>query len=1033
MTVNRLLKSLPLLALVLLASCGDSGITVDLTYVTVETVVDRTFLNAGSSFSVACIVTDPNGREIKTDTAFRVEPGKSVLVQKSEVTPGLPGLYTVTCMLPDESNPDSSPETVLVTRKNISKIETKLDSNEAAAGTDVDVTCTVLNESGDEVSWDTEVTVAPAGGIAVNGHTLTTEAIGTFEVACAAVGLPIVDDSPEILDVSAGEPVKVRATIKETEVEAGTEVPVFCTVEDEFENALEFETVIDPQAGYAIDGHTLITQLAGAYDITCSSLEFAGLEQISDHLIVTAGPIASLILTPKPKKNAYKVGDKVEILAHAADINGNPLEGDALEVVIVAPAGMKEAGEKFEFLEEGSFTFTGNLPAPNEDISGELTLICDENGPDIVLFTPERAATLTGETMVDVEGNVTDLFSTDIELEINDTSVPIDDSGNFFHIVEGAHGMNILALVATDEFGNSTKHVQSFYYSTAWMDYASELIDDVILDESLLLFLGQNFLDDGDHDPQNIDDVATLVQILLDNLDLQALLPPDQPVLDQVFDNLINVPLLNQVGFELSLVGDLGLKVYIEEVSFSDPFVAINTRDGGIDMTISFIGPPEDPGLFLQLTIELNFNLTVESKFNGNDLLSVGINPGVAIQSSFGLEGLLVETSLDIAKEPEGDLSISVADLNIVPSGFHIELLKDDTAIILGPIEINGQGIIDLGTINLGQLGFMQTINDFLSNNLIDPILDFVVPAVLDLIEPLVEDQVTNLLEGLLSQFELELPIPLPQLPGADSAVTMNFKTKLSSVKFLDDGGHVGLSTGFMAPKGVEREVLGCLLRDACGGSITGIPEFDSAEKFAFAAMLDMVNELLFSLWWGGGLQLELDESVLGAIDIGQYGITDLGVKTDFLLAPILDDCTAKGMVEVQLGDLLVTLSFKLMGAPLTMEMYVSAALDAVIFGDGNEIGLKINGITDIGTHILNVEGDLGPLAGMFDIEQLVEGVLIPMVVEQVANLSLGSFPIPEIDLSGLIPGIPPGTSLTLGNLVIEMNKGYLLFGGELL
>jgi hypothetical protein len=121
------------------------------------------------------------------------------------------------------------------------------------------------------------------------------------------------------------------------------------------------------------------------------------------------------------------------------------------------------------------------------------------------------------------------------------------------------------------------------------------------------------------------------------------------------------------------------------------------------------------------------------------------------------------------------------------------------------------------------------------------------------------------------------------------------------------------------------------------------------------------------------------------------------------------------------------------MGAPLTISMFVSAALDAKIYGDGNNIGLDILGMTEIGTQIVEVQGDLGALAGMFDIEDLVENILVPMIVEQVSNLSLGSFPLPEIDLSTLIPGIPAGTKLSLGNLVIEMQKGYLVFGGELL
>ena len=1013
-------------------ACGETGMTFDLNQVTVDTSLDRLIINAGETVKVTCIVTDVDGREVKTDTAFDVTPGVGVVVDGAKVTPSKTGEYTITCMLPDETKVDETPETLLVTIDNIVAIETELDKNEAKAGEDVAVACTVKNADGDVVDWDAEALVTPEDGLEIDGLTLKTKTMGEFEVACKAVDLPIRDDTPEPLIVSAGDPVLVRATIKEDEVEAGTEVPVFCTVEDELGNALEYETVVDPQEGIEIDGTTIVPALAGEYDIFCSAAEDLGeLEQISDHLIVTAGPISSLVLVPKPKKKAYKVGDKVEILAHAADSMGNPVE-ENVEAVITAPEGMKEAGEKWEFTEEGTFTFTGHLAA-DETIAGEVTLICDETGPELTLFKPERGATLTDDVMVDVEGHATDLLSDTIELEINNTSVPVDEDGNFFHVVEAAHGMNILTVEATDGFGQTTKIVQSFYYSTEYMDYSTGNADDVLLDEALIIYLGQNFLDDGDHDKANIDDLATLVEVLLDGLDLGAILPPDVAVLDQEMPGLVNVPLINQMGFELSLVGDLSIKLYIEDLSFAEPYVAIDTRDGGIDMTISFMGPEENPGIYVQTVVELSFGLTVESKFGGNDLVSVGINPGVAVQTSAAIETLLVETSFDINKNAGEELDITVADLNVVPSGFHIELIKEDTKLILGAIDVNGVGVVDLGAIDLGQLGFLQTINQFLDENVIGPVLDFVVPGLLDLIEPMIEDQVTKMLGDLLNQFEFEIPIPIPQLPGSEQAIEISFKTNLSSVHFNQDGGELGLGAGFMAPKGVEREVLGSLMRAGCGGDFIGKPEFDSAEKFMFAATLDMVNELLFSLWWGGGLALALDESVLGGLSFVEFGITDLSVETVFWLPRILDDCTAKGMVEVQIGDLLITPSFKMMGAPVTIGMFVSAALDAVITGDGSEIALQINGITDIGTEVVSIEGSLGAFEGMFDIEQLIEGVLVPMIVEQVANLSLGSFPIPEIDLSSLLPGIPPGTTLSLGNLVIEMNMGYLVFGGELM
>jgi len=1025
MKIRRLAALVAVVFGLALQACGADA-PVDLSNVTVETSVDTNLLNAGATFSVACMVFDPEGKELDADTAFTVVPGKSVIVDGRKVTANLPGVYTVTCSLPDGSFPDETPEEVVVTKKNIVAIETTLEANEVIAGDEVQAGCTVLNKEGQAVEWPTELVIVPADGITATGLTLKTEKLGSYTVACKAVDLPVIDETPEPLEVIAGKAAFVRATIKEDQVAAGTEVVVFCSIEDDNGNILEGLASPDPQEGIGVEGTTITPMKAGEYDITCSPGDEAlDLEKIPDHLSVYAGPAASVLLTAKPKKNVYKIDDKVEITGSAADAYGNPLEG--YDVIITAPAGMKETSGKYQFTAEGEFTFIGTLAPPDDAIKGELTLYCDESGPEIVLFKPERGATLTGDPMVDVEGEVIDSLSPTVEIEINGKAVPVDPDGKFYHVVEGFHGMNILTVKGYDGFGNDSKIVQSFYYSTDYVDYSTEDISDVLLEQSLLIYLGQNFLDDGDHDKTHIDDLATLVEILLDSISLD-MLGGAMPVVDTVIPNLVNLPLLNVAGFELSFTGDLGLVVYIDQISLAEPYVGMKSRDGGIDMTLSFSGTQQDPGIFVQLYIELDFILTVTSKLGGNQLFTAGINPGVAVQTSLGVETLLVEASMDISKAPGEDIQFALANLNVEPKGIHIEPLQD-LKIDLGAVNFNGNQLIDLPVIELGQL--VSGINDILSSYIIDPVLNFVIPGLLDLLEPIIEDQVGNLIGDLLNQFEVVLPIPLPQLPGAEKSVEITFKTALSSVQFTTQGGELGLGAGFYAPKGIDREVLGSILRAGCGSGAFGTPVFDTAEKFQIGAAMDMVNELFFSLWYGGGLALKLDSSVLGGLSLDEYGVSDLGVGTTFWLPPILDDCTAKGMVEVQIGDLLIDLSFKMMGMPVKINMFVSAALDAVLTGQGNEIGIQINGITDIGTQLVSVEGDLGLLG--FDIEQLVEGVLVPMIVEQVSNLSLGSFPIPEIDLSSLLPGLPPGTKLSLGNLEIKMSKGYLVFGGELL
>ncbi|MFH1532093.1 MAG: hypothetical protein ABIK09_15315 [Pseudomonadota bacterium] len=1017
--------------IIVTASCGGGDPAVDLTGAMVDTLVDPDFLNAGETFEVDCVVTSPSGKVLNTATGFTVEPGKGVAVSDARVTPKYPGIYTVTCMLPDQTVKDDTPAMVTVTEKGINKVQTYLDPSEVTAGGQATVTCAVYNAGSEAVEWPTDVMVTPEEGVSVDGHTLTGDLMGEYEVACRAVGLPFIDETPEILTVLAGDPIAVRATIKEDQIQAGDTVPVMCSVEDAGGNSLTYPSAPDPQDCLEFQGNQLTGLVAGEYDVTCTAPELPELEQIPDHLVVVAGEVAGVLLIPSPNKPVFKLDDTVTLTLEATDALGNVIEGIGGTITGPGDDGVVDEGDDaFTFVDEGAYDFTGTLDPPYENISDSITLLCDETGPEILIEFPPRGATLDGEAGILVIGRVNDAVSDIKAVKVNDENVELEPDGFFTFPMESYHGMNIIEVQAFDAHNNKGKVVQSYYYSTEWIDYEPQEMAAVQIEQALVIFLGQGFLDDGDHDPANIDDLATIVEILLGNLDIASLLGgSDVPIVDTTLPGILNWG-TNIAGFEFELNGDLVIQASIVEIIMNNPTVAIASREGGIAMYLGFEGDPDNPGVGLSLALTLGFDLTVTTSLGGQDLFSAGIGPSVATQMGAYLDVLSVDTDIDIHKEPGGELEIGVANLSIDLVGINIEPLQD-LMINLGAVEFNGQELFQLPQIPLSNL--VSGINDILSDVLIDPILNFLLPMALDLLEPLIETTVTQVLQQVLQNFALDLPIPIPALPGQSEPITLDFSTFLSTAKFTPAGGELGLGAGFLTEKNIEREVLGNILRAGCLVGDYGSPSFDAAEKFQVGAKLDMVNELLFALYWGGGLQLVIDGSVLGNIDLGGFGISDLNLATDFWLPPILDDCNAKSQVALEVGDLFLDVSFNIMGAPLKLGLFVSVTAEAEIFGQGQEIGLNILGITRIGTQVLSVEGSLGPFEGMFDIEELIENILVPLILEQVSNLSLGSFPIPEIDLGGLLPGIPPGSTLTLGNLDISMKKGFLTFSGELL
>jgi hypothetical protein len=61
--------------------------------------------------------------------------------------------------------------------------------------------------------------------------------------------------------------------------------------------------------------------------------------------------------------------------------------------------------------------------------------------------------------------------------------------------------------------------------------------------------------------------------------------------------------------------------------------------------------------------------------------------------------------------------------------------------------------------------------------------------------------------------------------------------------------------------------------------------------------------------------------------------------------------------------------------------------------------------------------------------------MLTPMIPDLLNGISGQQFmfPIPAIPLDGLLPGIPAGTSLQLGNLDSAVETGVIRVGGDLL
>ena len=83
--------------------------------------------------------------------------------------------------------------------------------------------------------------------------------------------------------------------------------------------------------------------------------------------------------------------------------------------------------------------------------------------------------------------------------------------------------MNILRLEATDIVGIQTTTTRALYYSTEWFEADPDDLSVGQIDGSFQVWLGQEFLDDGDHSAPP-DDIASVVENLMSDLLIENIL-----------------------------------------------------------------------------------------------------------------------------------------------------------------------------------------------------------------------------------------------------------------------------------------------------------------------------------------------------------------------------------------------------------------------------------------------------------------------------------------------------------------------------
>ncbi len=140
----------------------------------------------------------------------------------------------------------------------------------------------------------------------------------------------------------------------------------------------------------------------------------------------------------------------------------------------------------------------------------------------VVIGAPIRGATFVGDQSVTVAGKVNSPAGFVKEATLNGATLVLDAEGNFQSSVTPDVGVNILQVEVQDSLDRRARAVHAFLFANE-VQTLSPLGESNPVVGASQLWIGQDTLDDDD--PSDLDDIASLVMAVMENLDINTYIP----------------------------------------------------------------------------------------------------------------------------------------------------------------------------------------------------------------------------------------------------------------------------------------------------------------------------------------------------------------------------------------------------------------------------------------------------------------------------------------------------------------------------
>ncbi|MSQ82942.1 MAG: hypothetical protein EXR77_08500 [Myxococcales bacterium] len=382
-----------------------------------------------------------------------------------------------------------------------------------------------------------------------------------------------------------------------------------------------------------------------------------------------------------------------------------------------------------------------------------------------------------------------------------------------------------------------------------------------------------------------------------------------------------------------------------------------------------------------------------------------------------------VTADLD-AKGPLGIKStgkLKIASIDIVSE---VQLSVDPTTHMLIVKSLNS-----LATINGLVISNFSGLFGSLINSLIPTVTGSLKPQLEKQLNDAMAKQIEPALASALNALALNTSFEITKLDGSGGKVKLTLQSDFNDV----DGDAAGLAFiergRVTAIKATPYDNLGVPGRILCG---TGVQKIMVLKQKPLELTIadDAFNQLLHGTWYGGLFEFPVPATLLGNIDLSQYGVSDLTMKVSAMLAPTMDDCNAKTELMAHIGDFKVDAKLKLFGKPMDVVIYATFTAGIEIKASNAAIGISLTEIKTSAIQVDVVQDDMVSSEGV--LEKLVADNLLGNLVAKLGGDALGSFPLPKIDLSAALPTLPPGTGIAIAPEVVTRKLGNSIVGGKL-